>query len=294
MSSVADVVNGKVDISESSQETERKTGSALGKEDFLMLLVTQMQYQDPLSPMENTEYVSQLAQFTELEEMENLNSTTTNTSAFSLVGQEVYIQETSATGNTTDIQGTVEYVTIQNGKAYVSVNGELYSYDSIVQVIDPYYLLSQYAPQVEEQKVTYQHHDPQDVVINGVSLGSNGYEAASFAVAVIKPDGTTEAIDKEYLTYKDGVLTIDKEAFSKLDAGNYRIAFVFDDPNESVNYSSVSLEVKGIRDTTGDEEEGDGDTDVDEGTGDAGDVGDAGDTDGSDGTGDESKDDTVV
>ena len=48
MSSIADVVNGKLNISESSQETERKVGSELGKEEFLQLLVTQMKYQDPL------------------------------------------------------------------------------------------------------------------------------------------------------------------------------------------------------------------------------------------------------
>ena len=63
MSSIADVVNGKLNISESSQETERKVGSELGKEEFLQLLVTQMKYQDPLEPTDNTEYVSQLAQF---------------------------------------------------------------------------------------------------------------------------------------------------------------------------------------------------------------------------------------
>ena len=54
MSSIADVVNGKLNISESSQETERKVGSELGKEEFLQLLVTQMKYQDPLEPTDNT------------------------------------------------------------------------------------------------------------------------------------------------------------------------------------------------------------------------------------------------
>ena len=50
-------------IPESSQDTTRKPGAELGKEDFLMLLVTQIQYQDPLEPANNTEFVAQLAQF---------------------------------------------------------------------------------------------------------------------------------------------------------------------------------------------------------------------------------------
>ena len=59
MATTAPVVNGQVQISESSQQTkERKTNDSLGKEDFLLLLVTQMQYQDPLEPTSNTEYIS--------------------------------------------------------------------------------------------------------------------------------------------------------------------------------------------------------------------------------------------
>ena len=45
--------DGKVNISETSQKTERKSGDTLDKEDFLLLLVTQMQYQDPLEPTSN-------------------------------------------------------------------------------------------------------------------------------------------------------------------------------------------------------------------------------------------------
>lgn len=247
MSLVAPVNEGKVNISETSQKTERKTGSSLGKEDFLQLLVTQMKYQDPLEPTSNTEYVAQLAQFSELEQMENLNSTTTNTSAFTLVGKEVYIEDSSETGNAVSVQGTVEYVTIQNGKAYVSVNGTLYEYDNIVQVIDETYLISQYIPTVKEQTVTYRHHDPQDITVEGISLGSHGYEATSFAVAIVAEDGSSEAISNKYLSYEKGKLTISKSAFEGLEAGKYSLALVFNDANTTVNYSGVTLEVKGIR-----------------------------------------------
>ncbi|MDY5180870.1 flagellar hook assembly protein FlgD, partial [Butyribacter sp.] len=123
MATTAPVVDGQVQISESSQQTkERKTNDSLGKEDFLLLLVTQMQYQDPLEPTSNTEYVAQLAQFSELEQMENLNSTTVNTSAYSLVGKDVKVEQKSSTGQATEVQGTVDYVTIQNNKAYVSID----------------------------------------------------------------------------------------------------------------------------------------------------------------------------
>ncbi len=46
----------------------------LGKEDFLKLLVTQMEYQDPLNPTDSTEFTAQLAQFSSLEQLFQMNS----------------------------------------------------------------------------------------------------------------------------------------------------------------------------------------------------------------------------
>ncbi|MDE6852720.1 MAG: hypothetical protein K2J67_09585 [Lachnospiraceae bacterium] len=250
-SPVAPVLDGKVQISETSQDkAERKTGSTLGKEDFLQLLITQMQYQDPLDPADNTEYVAQLAQFSELEAMQNLVDTSNHNAAFALVGQEVYIEHTSEGGFTQKVQGTVEYVSIQNGEPYVSVDGQLYPYDSIVQVLDPSYVISQYLPSVEKQSVVYRHHDPQDITVKGIDLGSDGYEAGGFALVII-PEGsnvTTEdtiTVDASKLKYSKGTLIIDKSAFEGLDAGKYKLAFVFDDPNKTMIYDNVSLEVRG-------------------------------------------------
>ena len=47
----------------------------MGKDAFLELLVTQLRYQDPLKPMENTEFLAQLSQFSSLEQLWNVNET---------------------------------------------------------------------------------------------------------------------------------------------------------------------------------------------------------------------------
>ena len=52
----------------------KATGSMqqLGRDDFLQLLVTKLQYQDPMKPMEDQDFVAQLAQFSSLEQMNNI------------------------------------------------------------------------------------------------------------------------------------------------------------------------------------------------------------------------------
>ena len=144
MSTVANIVNGEIQkngVAASEAKNNTTKSGDLDKEAFLQLLVTQMKYQDPLEPTDNTEYVSQLATFSELEQMTNLVASSDLTRASQLVGQYVTIKDKNeTTGEETIIGGKVDYVTVENGKGYLNIGDSKYSIDNLDSVVDEKYL----------------------------------------------------------------------------------------------------------------------------------------------------------
>ena len=221
------VENGQlVSGSSVAKDTIKRADNTLGKDAFLQLLVAQMKYQDPLNPNTDTEFVAQLAQFSSLEQMQNLSQTSLNSQAFSLVGKEVVVRvQGDGNGEVSYIQGAVDYVTVKNGEAKLSINDQMYPMDDLYTVIDDAYAISKLVPSVEEQKAAYEHANPTDLQVK-ISLGVEDYEASSVAVFA-----NGEVIDSKYLTYdkEKETLTIAKEAFASFDAGTYKLGFMFDD-----------------------------------------------------------------
>ncbi|MDR2550765.1 MAG: flagellar hook assembly protein FlgD [Desulfobulbus sp.] len=82
--------------------TSKSKAGALGQEQFLSLLVAQLQHQDPLNPSDPTEFTAQLAQYSQLEQLFNLNdsmdqlaaatSSSERYAALGLIGQEVVVE----------------------------------------------------------------------------------------------------------------------------------------------------------------------------------------------------------
>lgn len=111
---------------------KREVNNELDKDAFLKLLVTQLKYQDPLEPMDNTQFIAQTAQFTALEQMKNLNTTMTNAQAFNVIGKPIYAEILNQeTGSLEAISGIVSSVEIRNGVPYVNVGGKNVAYSDI-------------------------------------------------------------------------------------------------------------------------------------------------------------------
>jgi flagellar basal-body rod modification protein FlgD len=113
----------------------RQPQQSLGRDDFLKILITQLAYQDPTSPMEDKEFIAQMAQFSTLEQMTGmakdfakLTAMLTGTEASTSLGRNVELLH-----GDNFIQGEVQAVT-RGGTPQVLVNGTFYDWDQVVKV----------------------------------------------------------------------------------------------------------------------------------------------------------------
>ncbi len=116
--------------------------------DYMKVLITQLQNQNPLEPMDNNEMASQLAQFSQLQQLESMNSNfaqilaiTNRSYANSLIGKEVtFFAQDTVTGELVQKEGTVNEVfnDLNTGESLlkVTVDGEEYtlSLDAVMLV----------------------------------------------------------------------------------------------------------------------------------------------------------------
>lgn len=116
------------------QQDTGKGKSILGKDDFMLLMLNQLKYQDPLNPMDSDQYAAQLAQFTQLEQLQNMNDkleqsitanlaltqSVNNTMAANFIGKDVRLQSSTLNNNGQDkigigldLAGNAKSVTVE-------------------------------------------------------------------------------------------------------------------------------------------------------------------------------------
>lgn len=109
----------------------------LGKDEFLKIFLTQLQNQDPTSPMENVDSIAQMAQFSALEAMTNLANSYTVSQSYGMIGKGVIGTITDpVTGYAKQVIGTVDSAGVDNGKPYLMVGETRVPSENITQVFD--------------------------------------------------------------------------------------------------------------------------------------------------------------
>ena len=141
---------GNTNASNTSSTTTTTKDTSLGKDDFLKMLVTQLQNQDPLKPMDDTAFVAQMAQFSSLEQMQNMNTATLATQANGMIGNNV-----TWTNNKNEVfEGVVKGVNIVSGESKLIVDVDAITYTGFMptQTTD---LLNKKVSWVDADKVTH-------------------------------------------------------------------------------------------------------------------------------------------
>ncbi|NLK69121.1 MAG: flagellar biosynthesis protein FlgD [Clostridiaceae bacterium] len=128
MSEISSIRQRTIDEMISASEAKdsgRNVSNELGKSDFLNLLITQLQFQDPLEPMDDTDFIAQLAQFSSLEQMQNLNTSFSQSMGFSLIGKHISATVANEkTGELSYVEGEVSSVFSKSGEIYLVVGDE--------------------------------------------------------------------------------------------------------------------------------------------------------------------------
>lgn len=98
--------------------------SSLGQEEFLRILLTQLQYQDPMKPLDNQQFIAQMAQFSSLAQTSEINS-----KVDTLLSIQAITQSVGLIGRTVEVQsdtgaqvGTVMSLAFSDGQPALTIN----------------------------------------------------------------------------------------------------------------------------------------------------------------------------
>lgn len=183
-------VTSYLDTSYSSSATSTKTKNDLGQDAFMKMLIAQLRNQDPLNPMDGTEFAVQLAQFSSLEQLQKLNTTMSslpdylgsfsNAQVANLIGSEA-----TASGNVLEVSGSATKISYKLPSAIAGATINIYNAGGLL--VDTIQIGSQKSG---EQSITWD---------------SSGFNSGNYTYSINAKDQNGNAVKAD--TYINGVVS---------------------------------------------------------------------------------------
>lgn len=131
-------VNDLINTANNVKSKEKNT-TTLGKDDFLKILITQLQNQDPTQPLQDKEFIAQMAQFTSVEQLTNMATEMKlmrQSIGFvsGLIGKSISWTTTDSAGVPAEMSGVVDSITFKDGNQFASVNGVEVALDKLKKI----------------------------------------------------------------------------------------------------------------------------------------------------------------
>lgn len=128
-----DAINASLNTTAATATTKKTTDSALDMDDFLKLMVAQLQNQDMNNAVDNSQFMAQMAQFSMVQALTDMREQSQTNYGVSLIGKEVTVKNES---DNTIVTGTVDSVNFYNGETKILVDGNAYATSSVIQVAE--------------------------------------------------------------------------------------------------------------------------------------------------------------
>lgn len=131
-----DSVAGSLGITQTQEATVKsksgKDNLSLEFDDYLKIIVAQLQNQDMTNPADTSDFINQMVQYTTIQVMQEMNTMSKSSYAMNFIGKDVVIAETDSRGDVTTKNGVVEGVSLYYDEPVFIVDGKEYPMSSIM------------------------------------------------------------------------------------------------------------------------------------------------------------------